>query len=163
MRQTGKGKVYLAILLSFLVAMMLMITPIGQSLKWSRPDWITLVLIYWVLVLPRHVGVLVAWTVGMVMDGLVGLTLGQYALSLTVVAMLTDLLRVRMRLFLFWQQTVIMVVLIGFGQMLLFWSQWIIGFPAQTLLYWSAVVSSVLLWPVVYFVLEVYRNKLQIV
>lgn len=51
-----------------------------------RPDWVALVVLYWVIALPHHLNVISAWVVGLIMDILLGSTLGIHALSMAVIS-----------------------------------------------------------------------------
>lgn len=139
----SRGLIYLSLLL----ALILMIVPLPLSWQWMRPEWITLMLIYWVLREPDKVGVLTGWSLGLVMDIVGGVLLGQYALAMAVVVYFTHRLRNRMRFFLFWQELFVVMILIGFSQLLLVTIEWLIGHPPRTVWYWSSTLLSVLLWP----------------
>ncbi len=139
---------YLSIYCSLFMALILMIVPIPQEWQWSRPEWLTLLLIFWVLREPNKVGVLTGFCFGFLMDILAQVLLGQYALAMTIVVYLTHRLRNRMRFFLFWQELFVVLILIGISQLILISIEWLIGHPPRTLWYWSSTLLSVLLWPV---------------
>jgi rod shape-determining protein MreD len=145
---------------SIIVAWILMIVPFPEAWHWLKPQWVTLVLIYWIFSCPCHIGVWVGWVSGFGMDILTGLLWGQYALAMTVVVYLGHMLRYRLRLFPFWQQALVVCVLVGFGQLALLMTQWFIGQPPTTLLYWTSTLSSVLIWPWVYRILRFYERRL---
>ena len=69
------------ILVTLFLAGLLEVVPLPEDLNWLRPDWLLLVLMYWVLALPHRVGVLWGFVVGLYHDVLVGTTLGQWALA----------------------------------------------------------------------------------
>ena len=77
------------IALTFVVAMVLAIVHLPDSvpveLGYLRPEWVVLVLIYWVIALPRRVGILVAWSVGLIVDVLLGSLLGQHGIAFIIV------------------------------------------------------------------------------
>ena len=45
------------IVTSFVVALLLTIVPLPESLRIARPDWVTLTLIFWCLTLPDRISV----------------------------------------------------------------------------------------------------------
>lgn len=149
---------FIHIFLSFLVAWLFTILPLSSHWQWIQPKWLTLVLIYWIFALPQSIGIMAAWSVGLVLDILKGELLGQYALSMVIVALLARALRYR--LFPFWQQAAVIFILIGTGDLALFLIQWLIGHPPRSALYWVSSLSSVLLWPWVYRVLRLYERRL---
>jgi len=136
-----------------------MILPIPHDWQWLRPEWLMLVLIYWIFALPQSIGIFTGFSVGLVMDVLDGVLLGQYALTMVVVAFLARLLRNRLRLFPFWQQAVVILVLVGFGDLILLLVQWLIGHPPRSPLYWMSTISSVICWPWIYRLMRLYERK----
>jgi len=154
-----KSHQILVIALSFVAAWILMIMPISEGLRWFRPEFLSLVVIFWVFAFPNAIGVLVAWCAGLMMDILVGGILGQYALSLVVVAYLARLLHNRMRAYPFWQQMMVILSLVAIGQLFLALSHWMLGNPPRTLLYWLPSLTSVALWPWMHRLLRQYERK----
>jgi rod shape-determining protein MreD len=152
-------KQFIFIFFTFFLAWILMIVPLPHNWQWVRPEWLTMVLIYWVFALPQTVGVITGWCVGLVMDILGGVLLGQHALALAIVAYFAYILRNRLRLFPFWQQALVVFVLVGLGELILLLVQWLIGQPPRTPLYWVPTLSSVLFWPWLYGLLRMYERK----
>lgn len=145
---------------SFALALILMIVPLPYDWQWYRPECVTLVLIFWVFALPQSVGVITAWCVGLIMDMLGGVLLGQHALALSIVAYFAYVLRNRLRIFPFWQQIIMVFGLVGLGELILLAVQWLIGQPPSTPLYWASTVSSVLCWPLIYRLLRTYERRI---
>jgi rod shape-determining protein MreD len=105
------------------------------------------------------VGVGVAWLAGLGMDILGGVLIGQYALAMAVVVYFAHQLRHRVKVFPFWQQAFVILMLVGFGQLALLLVQWLIGQPPSTLWYWASPLSSMILWRVVYRLLRFYERR----
>ena len=59
--------------------MLLMILPLPDSLRFLRPEWVLITLIYWAMAVPRLVGVGFAWVVGLLMDVMMGGAIGLLA------------------------------------------------------------------------------------
>lgn len=137
----------LFIYFSLFLALILMMMPLPKAWQWFRPDWMSLILIYWVLREPDKVGVLTAWNLGLIMDIVNGVLFGQYALAMSVVVYLTHRLRNRLRFFLFWQELFMVMILLGLGQLILNVIEWLIGHSTFSWWYWSKTLLSVLLWP----------------
>ena len=100
------------IALSFALAFLFTVLPIPTGLMWARPEWVSLVLIYWVIALPQR-GVMSAFFAGLLLDALEGSMLGQNALALSVVAYLALILYQRLRQFNMMQQAAVVFVLVG--------------------------------------------------
>ena len=101
------------IVASLFAALIFSTMPLPHMIEWGRPEWVALVLIYWVIALPYRVGVSTAWVVGLLMDVLNGTMLGQHALSLSIIVYFTFMLHLRVRVFPLWQQCLTVFVLIG--------------------------------------------------
>ena len=89
----------LIILLSFVLALLLTVLPLPEWIRIYRPQWYTLVLIYWTLAAPQRVGVGVGWLTGIIVDVSTGTLLGQHALALSLIAFITHKMHQRVRLF----------------------------------------------------------------
>jgi len=156
------GYGYPVVLLTFLFAAVLAILPLPQWLMWGRPEWVALVLIYWVIALPQRVGIATALLLGIGLDVLEGAVLGQNAFSLTVVALLALVLYQRVRVYGLAQQAAIVFVLVGINQLICQWVQNLQGVGARSALFLLPAVSSALLWPVVLHLLRGLRRYYQV-
>lgn len=145
-RPAGTG----VILVTFLVAALLEVVPLGETLNWVRPDWMLLVLLYWVLALPHRIGVLWGFFFGLYHDVLAGTTLGQWALAYAFGAYFMLAAYKRMRVFPLLQQSAVVFLLVGSANLLAFLVQESVGrtfYPPYTILY-SCAASAVLWQPV---------------
>ncbi|WP_275097705.1 rod shape-determining protein MreD [Sedimenticola hydrogenitrophicus] len=150
------------IIASFCVALLLAILPLPDWAQMLRPQWYTLVLIYWTMALPLRVGVGVGWLLGIVVDVLSGTLLGQHALSLGLIAYITFEMHLRIRLFPLWQQSLTILVLLLLEKLLSLWVMGAVGQPTPPLSYWAPPLVGMLLWPWVYIVLRDLRRKFQV-
>ena len=150
------------IALTFAVAFMLAVFPLPTDLRWARPEWVTLVLIYWVIALPQRVGIVVAFIVGLLLDVLEGSVLGQNALSLSVVTYLALVLYQRLRVFNMLQQASVIFVMVGINQLVSQWVQNLTGVGAVSLLFLLPAFLSALLWPAVLTVLRGLRRRYRV-
>ena len=101
------------IALTLIVALWLSILPLPVWTQWARPEWVAMVLIYWVIALPERVGIGVAWSVGLIQDIVEGSLLGQHAFALAVLAYVALISSQRLRMFTPIQQAAVIFVLIG--------------------------------------------------
>ncbi|PCI73105.1 MAG: rod shape-determining protein MreD [Gammaproteobacteria bacterium] len=148
-----------AIFLSFVAALFLSILPLPDGINLFKPDWVALVLIYWVMAMPNRIGVLVGWSVGIVADVLYGTLFGIHAMSLALVAYLIQLLYHRLRLFPRWKQSINIGVVIGIHMLLGLILRKFIQPISFDFSYWFPVFTSLILWPWVFIILrDVRRN-----
>ena len=152
----------MVILITFIIALLLTIIPLPDWLRYVRPDWVGLVLIYWCLALPERVGVGTGWVTGLLVDLLTGTLLGQHALSLTIVAWLTLKFHQRMRLFPVLQQAVTVMVLLIVHQLLALWISRVIGRPAAPWYVWMPAITGMLIWPPIFSMLRGLRRGFRV-
>ena len=96
------------IFVSLLLAMALVLVPLPASapfeLNYLRPDWIALVLIYWILAVPEKVGVPAAFLLSLITDLVVGTPFGFHGLSFVILAALAKSSYQQVRMLEIWQQ-----------------------------------------------------------
>ena len=148
-----------AAILALLVAFMLTIMPLPEGMQEFRPDWVTLVLIYWAMALPSRTGVTVAFLAGLMLDVTHGAILGQHALGLTVVIYIVHLQHQRMRVASLIQQAIVIFFLLLLKQLIVLWVSGIVGRAPDTWLYFMPSLVGALLWPWLYIVLRDLRRK----
>ncbi|HHL45524.1 MAG TPA: rod shape-determining protein MreD [Gammaproteobacteria bacterium] len=146
------------IIATFVAALTLTLFPLPTMLAPLRPDWVALVLIYWIIALPHRVGVGTAWLAGLFSDATSGTLLGQQALGLSIVAYLVLLLHQRVRNYPIWQQAIIVLIFISLFRVIGAWVLGVSGRPAG-FLYWMPAISSMLVWPVVFLLLRHIRRR----
>jgi len=151
------------ILGTLLLAAVLGIVPLPEWLEIWRPEWIVLVVVYWVIALPHRVGLLSAWLTGFFIDVLEGSLLGLNAIALTLMAYVALSLYQRLRMFTPLQQSTTIMMLTGVHQLLVFWVLTATGQNTPgNLLFVLSAVSSALLWPVVFVLLRFGRRTLPV-
>ena len=142
------------------VALMLVMMPLPEMVEPLRPDWVTLVVLYWVIALPQRFGLVFAWIAGMLLDVSVGTLLGQHALGLVLVAAVALRLHQRLRLFPLAQQALVIVALLFFKQLIVLWISGIAGrAPEDVTIYLVAPVLALLFWPLVFLILRDLRRR----
>lgn len=148
---------------SIVISLLFAIYPLPESIQSLRPNWPTLVLIYWCINLPERVGIATGWIIGLLLDLLMPTTLGLHALVLSIIAYLTLYFYRRIRHFPLWQQAIIIFLLISLQQLLLLWLRSIFGdIPLSWWSYWLNPFSSALCWPLIYFVLYFFQRYYRI-
>lgn len=150
------------IALTFIVAMMLTMVPLPDWAEFLRPEWVTMVLIYWCMALPERVGVGIAWIAGLLLDVIHGAVLGQYAMALSLVAYITLNLHQRLRIYPLAQQALVVLLLLLLQQLLVIWIKGFLGQSPNSLSYWVPSFTSMLLWPWLFLILRDVRRKFRV-
>lgn len=144
---------------SIVIALMLSIFPLPFHWSWFRPEFVALVMIYWVVTLPQHVGIGFAWCVGLIQDVVENALLGQHALALVPVAYVCLLSYQRIRSYALWQQSGWVFILVGLHQLFWNWIHSITGKDSQPLIFLVPALVSALIWPLVVILLEWLRIR----
>lgn len=161
--QSARARNVWVIVLSLVFAGVLAIVPLPVWLELWRPDWVALVLVYWVIALPHRIGLFTAWVVGFLLDVLEGNLLGLNSMVLTAMAYVPLTLYQRLRMFTPLQQSMIMLLLIGSGQLFIFWVQAATGRnTADNLMFIMSALTSALLWPLVFVSLRFWRRSFRV-
>lgn len=150
---------WIVIPISLIIALVLSLLPIPAWFEDARPEWVALVLIFWVIAMPQRINVGVAWLIGLLLDGFNDTLMGEHALALAVVAFVASKMSRRMRVLSQWQQMLSILLLILLYHIILFWVQGMIGEPEPLNWFWLSAISSAVLWPWVYMLLKDYRSQ----
>jgi len=156
----GVGR--LPVIVSIIVALMLTLLPLPDSVAAFRPDFVVLILIYWAMMLPRTWSVGSAWVVGLLLDVAQGTILGQHALALCFVAFVTVRFHLLMRVFPMSQLTATVFALLALYQFLLFWINGVADVSAPAVSYWGPVITGTIIWPAVSMFLSGIRMRVQL-
>jgi rod shape-determining protein MreD len=147
-----QGRIILFI--TIIIAMILVIVPMPDSLRIFRPEWVLMALLYWAMALPERVGIGFAWVVGLLMDIMLGGALGILAFSYALVTYLILNFHLQLRQYPLWQQALIIMSLVLLVNIIK-----VIFSPAVASWYvWAPAIVSTLVWPIVYAVLRKVRR-----
>lgn len=150
------------ILLSFCVALILSIVPLPNWIQVWRPDWVGIVLVYWCIAIPERVGITSGWIVGILQDVLSDTLLGQHALSLCMLAYTSIKFHRQLRLFSWWQQSLVVGGLIGLVHLPDIWIRATLGFSQVGWTFLYPALTSILFWRWVFIILRDLRRTYQI-
>ncbi len=147
MQATKVKTIYLSLLLAF----------IGLLLPWSgfmltiRPDFLLLVIIFWLIRAPSICNLGTAWFAGLLMDLATGGIFGQYALAYTATAFFAVMYQRRLVLFSGMQQLAYVTLLLLTSQISLLILKIFAGMQFIGWAYFLPTVSGVFLWCVAVF------------
>ena len=151
---------FFVVTLSVLLSIILTIStfPLG----YFSPDWIHLFLIYWILATPGSIGLVTAWVIGLLVDVVLGSTLGVNALVYSLIGYLIFKSYMVIRYLTVLQQAILILFLLLVKVTLILWIDDMMGTSNYTTsLYWTPVISS-LAWPLVYYFLRNVRRRYNI-
>ena len=110
------------ILLSLIFAMVLGVAHLPQTwpdwLSLVRPNWLVVVLFFWVVELPHRVGLIGTWLLGLLVDVLLADPLGLNGLILAGVTYVTWRFYERLRMYSALQQSVVVFVLAAIAELI---------------------------------------------
>ena len=152
----------LPVFMTIVVALMLTMMPLPDSMSAFRPDWVALIILLWAMTVPRSYGVGAAFITGIFVDVAQATLLGQYALALVVITYITVQSHLLIRVFPLLQLTATIFALLALYQFLLFWINGVAGVEAPAVSYWGPVITGTLIWPLLYSFMSNVRNRVQL-
>ena len=142
---------------SLAVALLLGLLPLPELLQPMRPYWLALVLAYWLIEDPDHVGLGFAFVLGLLADLVYGGLLGEQALRLVVLAFIVQRFRARLRFFPLLQQALTIGALLLNDRIVSAGLHLTLGEPTLRAAFWIAPAVGMLLWPLVFLLLDSLR------
>jgi len=142
------------IVLSLLIAILLMILPLPTQIQPFRPEFVALTLIYWAMATPNRLGIGLSWCIGLLMDILMGGTLGVFAFLSTFIVYFVLKFHLQLRQYPCVQQAFIiftLILLVQIVKVFIFW-------PDMNSNFYFSAITSMLLWPVIYKILSSLRH-----
>ena len=137
----------------------LLVMPMPATFDVCRPDWVTLVMLYWIIALPHRVSIGTALILGVLSDVLLGSIVGVHALGMVVVAYLAARNFQRLRNFALIQQAVVIAVLILLKRFIVFEANVFLHDAEFTLSYFWPVLTSAVFWLWVFPLLRKVRRQ----
>lgn len=157
-----RNTLYILMFVTFAVALLLSVYPLPHALRWWRPEFVLMIVIYWIYVLPQNTSLLALCALGLFQDVLESTPFGQHGLALVIVAYVCLLSYQRVRNYSVWQQSCWVFVLIGIAQLTNNWVQAISGRSISGMEFLLPAFASACLWPVCYIGLEHLRRRYRI-
>lgn len=134
------------IIASFLGAYMLAVMPWSGAWLLARPDFVLLVLVYWALHGPRHVGQGIAFALGLLMDVSDSMLLGQHAFAYVIAVFGAQVVRVRILAFPLFAQTLHVAGLFAVASLVMLLLNVLLGADFPGLAFLVSPVLTALLW-----------------
>ena len=154
-----RSNVFVALLASFVLALLLASLPLPSALAYWRPEFVTMVLIFWVLYRPYLVGVWTGFLLGILLDVLFNTPFGVHPLMLSVVAYLARLSYRWVTVFSMLQTSGLVFALVFAALLLKHVVVGIVAVGPHSLLFWLPALTSALLWPTVVLSLRRFVSR----
>ena len=136
-----------AIIASIVLAFVLMLLPLSNTMLLWRPEWVALAFIYWCLTLPKKSSIVLAWFVGLFLDVTLDSVLGQHALGLVIVVFMSLRLIPRISQNTAWHKYALISLVLGTYLLVNLWIMAVTGSNPATWHYWLPLFSSLVIWP----------------
>ena len=144
---------------SIALAFVLMVLPMPAWLQALRPFVLALVVVFWALETPKHMGLFRVMLIGLMLD-LAGFTLlGESALRLLLIAGFVLQFRSQLRFYPVWQQSLFLMALLYLDMLLLWVLRAVQQVPLPPMESWLSPVLAFLLWPWLYMLLDNIRMQ----
>lgn len=150
-----RGMIWLTLLFS----LVLQIMPMPDAVDAFRPDWVLITVLYWCMALPHRFNIGSAWLAGLMLDVLLGGTLGIYAGAMALVAYLTVQNFQKIRNFSTWQQSLIVAGFSFLFHLVIYWLEHLINDVVLTPSYFLPVPVTLFLWTWAFYLLRSVRRR----
>ena len=147
----------IAIIVSVIMASALMVYPLSYELSGWRPLFMLVITLFWVLCQPTWCGVWFAFGTGLFVDLLVDAPLGMNALSFVLIGFLARFLTRERRILTFSNLWIISSIAVVAHLFLIWMAQVMSGVHFSFARHWQPLLSSILVWPIIYYVLKKWR------
>jgi rod shape-determining protein MreD len=138
---------------SFVFAYLLMVLPWSGLWLLVRPDFVLLVLLFWVLHQPRSIGQGMAFFAGLLMDVSDSMLLGQHALAYVIAVFVAQIFRVRILTFHIPEQTLHVLGITMVSTVVMLTLNLLLGADFPGISYFISPVTTALLWGPVNWIL----------
>ncbi len=144
---------------SVFIGAVLSVMPLPALLASFRPAWIALLVIFWMLMLPTYLGLFFAWMCGILLDALYGTVFGHHGMAMLFTGVMVAQLEKRLRMSIWWQQSVIVLMIVAIYQLTLLWIGSATGRITPSFVYLWPALSSAIVWPWLAAFLNVTRRR----
>ncbi len=142
---------------SVVLALLLGLLPMPLALQPFRPDWLALVVAYWVMEDPDRAGLGFVFAMGLLGDIAFGGILGEQALRLVVMAFILQRFRSQLRFFPLAQQSLAIGGLLLNDRVVSAAVHLMLDEPQLPWSYWWAPLVGMLLWAPIFLLFDALR------
>ena len=147
----------IAIVLSVIICSVLIVYPLSYAVSGARPLFMLLVVLFWVMCQPTWCGIWFAFGTGIFTDLLVDAPLGMNAFSFVVITFVARFLTRERRILTFGNLWAISFLAVLAHLFITWIAQIMGGLQFSIARHWQPLLSSILVFPLIYFVLKKWR------
>lgn len=148
---------FVVIVISIIIASVLMIYPLSYPIAAWRPLFMLLIMLYWSLCQPNWCGIWFAFSMGLYTDLLLDAPLGMNALSYVLIVFIIQYFTREKRVLTFSNLWVITIMALLAHLLFIQIVQVMGSIHFSITRHWQPLLSSVLFWPVIYYLLKRWR------
>ena len=138
------------------------IMPLPSVVDAWRPAWLLMIVLYWSIALPHRYNILTAWVLGLVLDILLGATLGVRSLAMSLVIYVAILHCQRLRNFPKWQQSLVIMLLICMYHLVIYWVEFVMQEAVFDTDLFLPAISGLVIWPWIFWILRRVRRHYKV-
>ncbi|RZJ23293.1 MAG: rod shape-determining protein MreD [Acinetobacter sp.] len=147
----------IAIIVSVIFCSVLMVYPLSYAVSGARPLFMLLLMLFWVMCQPTWCGIWFAFATGIFTDLLLDAPLGMNALSFVLITFIVRFLTRERRILTFGNLWIISFLAV-LAHLFLTWILQIMGgLQFSITRHWQPLLTSLLVFPVMYFMLKKWR------
>ncbi len=154
------------ILVTLFLAMVLSVAHLPETwpgwIGWLRPNWVLLVLFFWVMELPHRIGLIAVWILGFGLDALLGQPLGLNGFIFAAFTYVTWRFFERLRMYSIVQQCGVLWLMTSLAELI---RLLVGGIGSEQVFSWGFLtvgVVTMLLWPLVFLVMLRIRGMVRV-
>ena len=144
---------FLAAITAFFAGV-LSLVDLPDWLFYFRPDWLALVVIFWVLIFPERLSIGYGLINGLFLDLILVKPLGLNAVGFILLAYLVNYWSSQIRALTLWQQCLFLVVLIAVCKLLIGLAAIVTTDFVFTRFYWYSALGNLVFWPLMFMILH---------
>ena len=144
---------------SLLFGLIFAIMPLPAGVAPARPFLLAMLLAYWLMEAPNHVGLGMAFAIGLLADLVAATPLGEQALRLVVLAFLVQRFRARLRFFPLWQQALALGLILLNDRIIASLLHLIMGDGLPPWSSWLSPLLAMVIWPWMFVLLDMARMR----
>jgi len=153
---------YIVLGVASLVASILTLVSLPEWLFHFRPDWLILLVLFWVIQLPERVALGYACFHGILLDLLLVKPLGINAISFVIFAFVARAWSSQIKVMSLWQQSLFIAVLVLVFKLFIGFTSMVSTDFVFTQYYWFTLIANIVFWPVISIILTEICRVLEI-